>query len=425
MEKRENEKDLGVALELYSILKMNDKREEISNITLRKFPTGTLAKQLFMNEVFSIKEKNEQVILDKLAAYQKKFGDTSFIVKNQFYSLLIDHFLTKKDLSGIDRYEALMTNKINLAGMYNNVAWDLTGGDLTSPGKDLAFAEQVSKKSVDILKNKMSNQITGDNAMDILSAYIGYADTYALIMYKQKRYDMAYEVQDEIYRLDTLGMGADGRERYAMYMEKVKGPEYTKAFIEQQLQQGHSSVVMTNQLRDICKKLSLPDDEFKKIMDYALALANKEAQKEAIEKYGDVKAIDFSLTNLEGKKFELSGYKGKVVVLDFWATWCGPCLASLPHMQALVDEYKDKEVMFFFVDTWQEGEPAAIKKEVAKFMKDNKYSFEVLFDYKNEVVKKYKIDGIPTKIVIDKNGDFLSINSSADNLKALIDNHTN
>jgi thiol-disulfide isomerase/thioredoxin len=425
MEKQEDENDLGTAAELYSVLKMKNKQEEVTNSAIKKFPRGNQARQLFMNEVLTIKDINEQLVLERLSAYQKKFEDTSAIIKDQFYSFLMYHFLNKKNIAGIEKYENLMTDKMALAGLYNNSAWDLTGGDLTSPGTDLAFAEQVSKKSLDILKDRMNHPAAGDNATDVLLSYIGYADTYALIMYKQKRYDMAYQVQDEIYRLDTLGMGSDGRERLAMYMEKEKGQAYTKTFIEQQLLQGHQSAVMINQLRDIYKKLNLLDDELKKIMDYSAALANKAMIKEAMAKYGDVKAFDFSLTNMEGKKFELSGYKGKVVVLDFWATWCGPCRASLPHMQALVNEYKGKDVVFFFVDTWQDGEPAAIKKEVAKFMADNKYSFEVLFDYKNEVVKKYKIDGIPTKIVIDKNGQFLSINSSADNLKALIDNNVN
>ncbi len=82
---------------------------------------------------------------------------------------------------------------------------------------------------------------------------------------------------------------------------------------------------------------------------------------------------------------------------------------------------KNKNVEFLFIDTWQEGTPNAINKEVSKFVKENSYNFHVLFDYKNDIVTKYKVESIPTKIVIDKNGNFLSLSSSGDNLKALID----
>jgi thiol-disulfide isomerase/thioredoxin len=208
-------------------------------------------------------------------------------------------------------------------------------------------------------------------------------------------------------------------------MEKSKGPEQTKNFIEQQLSEGQSSALMLKQLHEIYKKLNIPDNEFEKIMQTSSALINKKAKEEVIAKFGDTKEIDFMLTNLEGKNIKLSDYKGKVVVLDFWATWCGPCRASFPHMQELVTEYKNKDVVFFFIATWQEGKPDEIKAEVSKFITDNKYTFNVLFDYSNDIVAKYKIKGIPTKIVINKSGEILSVNCSADNLKALIDESVN
>lgn len=76
----------------------------------------------------------------------------------------------------------------------------------------------------------MTNPIGSEKPLDFQLNYIYYADTYALILFKQKKYDAAYKYQNEIYNLDTLGMGADGRERLAMYMEKIKGSEYTKNF---------------------------------------------------------------------------------------------------------------------------------------------------------------------------------------------------
>jgi len=425
LEKENNEKSLELAVDLYYAMEMKNKAEEITSIVLKKYPQGRYAKFYFINDMYGNQNMNEQYILERLSAYENKFNDTSALIKDRFYGILINYFLTEKDLANISKYQNLITDKINLAGMFNNKAWNLCGESITSPGTDLEFAKQISKKSMDIVKDRMNNPIGNENPFEFKLSYIGYADTYALILFKQQKYDSAFTIQDEIYHLDTMGMGTDGRERYALYMEKSKGLEQTKNFIEQQLSEGQNSALMLSQLHEIYKKLNIPDSEFEKIMQTSSTLINKKMKEEVIAKFGDTKEINFVLTNLEGKNIKLADYKGKVVVLDFWATWCGPCRASFPHMQELVNEYKNKDVEFFFIATWQDGKPDAIKAEVSKFINDNNYTFNVLFDYNNDIVAKYKIKGIPTKIVIDKSGEFLSINCSADNLKALIDESIN
>lgn len=425
LENENNEKSLSLAIELYSVLKMKNKADQIASIVLEKYPQGKFAKTNFINEIYSNQNINEQYILERLSAYEKQFNDTTSLTRNRFYGFLTNYFLKDKDLANINKYQNLITDKIDLAGMYNNMAWNLCGEDITSPGTDLEFAKQISKKSIDIVKNRMNNPIGNENPLDHQLTYIGYADTYALILFKQQKYDSAFIIQDEIYKLDTLGMGTDGRERYALYMEKSKGPGQTKSFIEQQLSEGQSSTLMITQLYEIYKKLNIPDSEFEKVMQASSTLINKKMKEDVIARFGDTKEIDFMLTNLEGKNIKLSDYKGKVVVLDFWATWCGPCRASFPHMQELVNEYKNKDVVFFFIATWQNGKPGEVKAEVSKFINDNKYTFNVLFDYNNDILAKYKIQGIPTKIVIDKSGEILSVNCSADNLKALIDESVN
>jgi thiol-disulfide isomerase/thioredoxin len=121
-------------------------------------------------------------------------------------------------------------------------------------------------------------------------------------------------------------------------------------------------------------------------------------------------APGFELNDLDGKKVGLAELKGKVLVLDFWATWCGPCRDSFPAMAKLVEEFKgDDSVRFLFVNTWQQEPDKG--QVVRRFLEQNGYSFHVLMDEKDEVVEKFKVTGIPTKFVVDGNGNirFVSI----------------
>ena len=109
-------------------------------------------------------------------------------------------------------------------------------------------------------------------------------------------------------------------------------------------------------------------------------------------------ARDFSLSTPEGVSLSLSALKGKVVFLNFWATWCGPCRAEMPSMEALYGRYRDKGLEILAVNC---GEGRA---EVLSFMNGNKLSFPAVLDTNGWVNMSYGIQAIPTSFLIDRDG---------------------
>lgn len=122
--------------------------------------------------------------------------------------------------------------------------------------------------------------------------------------------------------------------------------------------------------------------------------------------------LNYVLDMLGGGKVDLSKKQGKIMFLDFWATWCAPCKASMPGGQMAVDRYKDdSDVEFYFIDTNETS--ADYRAKVADFIKSKGYTFSVLFDngepgHQDTVYKDYcsqlKTSGIPFKLIIDGKG---------------------
>ena len=110
-------------------------------------------------------------------------------------------------------------------------------------------------------------------------------------------------------------------------------------------------------------------------------------------------STDFTLQDLEGKPISLSDYRGKVVFIDFWATWCPPCRMSIPYVEKMYEQYKDNEDFVVLGINLQED-----KDTILKFMKKQKMNYPVLLSDK-KVVSNYQISSIPRFFLIDRNGE--------------------
>jgi len=114
---------------------------------------------------------------------------------------------------------------------------------------------------------------------------------------------------------------------------------------------------------------------------------------------GNTKAQNFCLEDLKGRKWYLKNLKGKVIFLNFWATWCGPCKEEMPSIETLYQQFKEKNFVFLTISVDYEG-----KKNVREFIERRGYTFPVLLDPKCQVLDLYEVKEIPTTIIIDKNG---------------------
>jgi peroxiredoxin len=111
-----------------------------------------------------------------------------------------------------------------------------------------------------------------------------------------------------------------------------------------------------------------------------------------------LEAPDFTLEDLRGSQVSLKDFAGKVVFLNFWATWCGPCRVEMPSMEKLWQKFKEEAFVILAVDL-REG-----KEEVSSFMKDYGLTFSVLLDSRGEVASMYAVRAIPTTYLLDSEG---------------------
>ena len=133
---------------------------------------------------------------------------------------------------------------------------------------------------------------------------------------------------------------------------------------------------------------------------------------------------DFSATDLRGRQVVLSEFRDrKVVVVDFWATWCGPCLMAMPALQEVYDEFEGREVEILAVNLGEDSE------RVRRFVERNNYTFRVVVDRNQAIGKRFGVSAIPALVVVGTDGriEWIQVGYSpneADELRQLLERLT-
>jgi len=119
-------------------------------------------------------------------------------------------------------------------------------------------------------------------------------------------------------------------------------------------------------------------------------------------------ASEFTLRDINGRQVTLSDYQGQVILLSFWATWCGPCKEEMPHLQDLYTEHRDEGFVVLSISS----DDARTASRVKPFIKKNRYDFPVLLDKESTVTGTYNPSKtLPFTVIIDRDFDVAEVHS--------------
>ena len=114
-------------------------------------------------------------------------------------------------------------------------------------------------------------------------------------------------------------------------------------------------------------------------------------------------APDFSLHDINGKSISLSQFRGKIVFLNIWATWCGPCRVEMPAMEKLYQKFKNESFVILAVSIDSQGESVVIP-----FLKEYGITFPILFSPDSGIMDIYMVNALPASYIIDKKGNIVT-----------------
>lgn len=419
MSQSKNENFVTMSARVYESLEQKDKAEAINKTILKKFPKGLKARSEAYEKVFGDENASAEVVEKGYTAWLKQFPAASFDEKDrgiydQAAVSLASLYFKSDNANKANGY----INQIKSSPNYPSYAARIASGLIKDNKYDAALPilEEAYASALEATKSTDPKIKNGGSAR----AYGSLAPAYAQALVEKGNAEKAVGVMEDYMKSSPYAASTPSNVITLAKAYAKQGKELD-AFLSLEnfaVKNGKNADIV-KEMQPLYSKLNNNKGNFTAYVSVIEAKAKdamvSKYKSEMIKKEAPL----FSLVNRDGKTVSLADYKGKVVVLDFWATWCGPCVMSFPGMQAAVNKYKDdKEVEFLFINTWQREEN--YKDLVNEFMTKNNYTFHVAFDEMKDRTKatttSYDVKGIPHKVVIDKEGyiRFESSGGSAD-----------
>ncbi|MEJ2880322.1 TlpA family protein disulfide reductase [Pedobacter sp. GR22-6] len=415
-----SEAQLAEVQRYYQFTLKDDLRAESLTAEIKsRFPKGTSARFISFQKALQEKDPAKYVVALEtflqdfpVAEWRKQPGTQSYIYYTVYRGLATAYF----DNKAYDKFIALFQD-FDFKTANEAYRWNLTKIDLMGKEEDKKAMLPLSQKIMPYLlklKNDGSYQedFGGNDSLENENMDKQIADRIATHVSFCKAAGAFREGADYFQYLPDHKRydNADLNETHLFLLEQLGEKEKIKPLLEQAVKQNAVTPLMFDKLKAVY--LAEHDGIAKGYEQYLASLKSSDAigalREHVMANMVHHPLIPFSLENAEGKMVNSEDWKGKIVVIDFWATWCRPCIMAFPGMQLLIDKYaKDPTVGVYMIGTMQFGD---YKEKSVNYVKSKGFRFNLLHDAigdkgeQNKVFKSliplFNSSGIPRKIII-------------------------